>query len=53
MLSLREQGFGPQAIAREFNAEKMHNRCGAAWTRQNVWAVLDHHDAREEARVED
>jgi len=52
MLALREQGCGPQAIARELNAEKTHNRSGADWTRQNVWAVLDSHDARAEARRE-
>ena len=52
MLLLREHGHGPQAIARELNAEKTHNRSGADWTRQNVWAVLDNYDAREEARRE-
>ncbi len=52
MLALREQGCGPQAIARELNAEKTHNRSGADWTRQNVWAVLDSYDAREEVRRE-
>jgi len=51
MLALREQGCGPQAIARELNAEEKHNRSGADWTRQNVWAVLDSHDACEEARA--
>ena len=29
-------------------AEEKFNRSGADWTRQNVWAVLDSYDAREE-----
>ncbi len=52
MLALRAQGCGPQAIARELNTEKTPNRSGADWTRQNVWAVLDNYDAREEASRE-
>ena len=52
MRRLRKNERGFQAVADHLNSRGHRTRSGKLWNRKNLWAILDAHEAREEARAE-
>ncbi len=49
---MRKNGRTLQAVADHLNRRGHRTRNGKLWSLKNLWAILDAHDAREEARAE-
>ncbi len=49
---MRKNGRTFQAVADHLNSRGHRTRSGKLWSLKNPWAILDAHDAREEARAE-